>query len=194
LNPVSCIGDIRLEKGVAVGNELGKVLLTSEQIKKRVQELALKISEDYRDKDLLIVGIIRGAVIFMADLIRVLSIPVEFDFMAVSSYGSATKTSGVVRILKDLDEDIKNRHVLLVEDIIDTGLTLNYLLRNLKSRNPASLEICALLSKEGKQQVPIDVKYLGFSIPDQFVVGYGLDYGEKYRNLPHVHILNSSAE
>jgi hypoxanthine phosphoribosyltransferase len=169
--------------------DVEKILLPREVIHQRVKDLGQQISEDYRELDLLIVGVLRGAVVFMADLVRVLSIPAQFDFMAVSSYGSATKTSGVVRILKDLDEDILGRHVLLVEDIVDTGLTLNYLVRNLKSRQPASLEICALLSKEGKQQIPLKVRYLGFTIPDQFVVGYGLDYGEKYRNLPDVCVL-----
>lgn len=170
--------------------DIEKVLVTEEEITKRVRELGEQISKDYNEVDLLIVGILRGAVVFMADLARALTIPVKFDFMAVSSYGSATKTSGVVRILKDLDEDIRDRHVLLVEDIVDTGLTINYLVRNLKSRGPASLEICALLSKKSKQQVPLEVKYLGFTIPDQFVVGYGLDYAEKYRNLPCVCILS----
>ncbi len=171
--------------------DIEKVLVTEEEIDRRVKELAEQISKDYKDIDLLIVGILKGAIVFMADLVRELTISAEFDFMAVSSYGSSTKTSGVVRILKDLDEDIKDRHVLLIEDIIDTGLTINYLLRNLRSRGPKSLEICALLSKGSKQQVPLEVKYLGFTIPDQFVVGYGLDYGEKYRNLPYVCILSS---
>lgn len=166
-----------------IEQDIEEVLISKEEIKDKVRELARKISEDYKDKNPLLVGILRGAVVFLADLAREISIPVEFDFMAVSSYGTATKTSGVVRILKDLDEDIKGRHVLLVEDIIDTGLTLNYLLKNLRSRKPASLEICALLKKEIKQKSSFDVKYEGFAIPDKFVVGYGLDYSEKYRNV-----------
>lgn len=166
--------------------DIEKILISKEKIKKLVQELGTQISRDYKDKNLLVVGVLRGAIIFMADLVRMITIPVEFDFMAVSSYGAATRTSGVVRILKDLDEDIRDRHVLLIEDIVDTGLTLNYLLKSLKARSPASFEICALLSKEGKQRVPLNIKYLGFTIPDEFVVGYGLDYNQRYRNLPQI--------
>ncbi len=169
-----------------VAQDIEKVLIDKDTIQRKVEELAAKISEDYQEKDLLLVGVLRGAVVFLADLAREIAIPVAFDFMAVSSYGTATKTSGVVRILKDLDEDIQGRHVLLVEDIVDSGLTLNYLLKNLKSRKPASLEICALLKKEIRQKMSFNVKYEGFSIPDEFVVGYGLDYGEKYRNLPYI--------
>jgi hypoxanthine phosphoribosyltransferase len=174
------------QKDMATEQDIEKVLISKEEIQDKVKELAKRISKDYKGKNPLLVGILRGAVVFLADLAREISIPVEFDFMAVSSYGTATKTSGVVRILKDLDEDIKGRHVLLVEDIIDTGLTLIYLLKNLKSRKPASLEVCALLTKEGKQRTPLAVKYDGFTIPDKFVVGYGLDFAEKYRNLPCV--------
>ena len=177
-----------------VRGDIAKVLFTEEQIKLKIEELAEKISEDYRGKSVLLIGILRGATVFLADLARALRLPVEVDFMAVASYGSATKTSGVVRILKDLDEDIKDRHVLIVEDIVDTGLTLNYLVRNLKSRKPKSLEVCVLLKKESKKRVPLGIKYVGFTIPDKFVVGYGLDYDEKYRNLdclctlsPHVY-------
>lgn len=148
------------------------------------------ITADYRDKDLLVVGVLKGAFMVMADLARYLDLPVEFDFMAVSSYGSATQTSGVVRILKDLDEEIAERDVLIVEDIIDSGLTLNYLMKSLRVRKPASLEIAALLVKEGVQRVPIDVRYQGFAIGPEFVVGYGLDYGGKHRNLPYVGILD----
>lgn len=169
-----------------VAQDIEKVLIDKDTIQRKVAELAAKISEDYQEKDPLLVGVLRGAVVFLADLAREIAIPVAFDFMAVSSYGTATKTSGVVRILKDLDEDIQGRHVLLVEDIVDSGLTLNYLLKNLKSRKPASLEICALLKKEIRQKMSFNVKYEGFSIPDEFVVGYGLDYGEKYRNLPYI--------
>jgi len=163
-----------------------KVLISKEEIQKKVKELAREIAKDYKGQDLLLVGILRGAVVFLADLAREISIPVALDFMAVSSYGTATKTSGVVRILKDLDEDIKGRNVLLVEDIVDTGLTLKYLLKNLKSRKPASLEICTLLKKELTKEPSFNVKYQGFIIPNEFVVGYGLDYGEKYRNLPSI--------
>lgn len=167
-----------------VKDDIDKILFSQSQIQSKVDELARQISLDYQGKQLLMVGILRGATTFLADLSRAMSIPVEIDYMAVSSYGSATKTSGVVRILKDLDEDIKGRDILLVEDIIDSGLTLSYLIKNLKSRSPASLEICALLNKEGRQRVPLEVKYLGFVVPNIFVVGYGLDYSQQYRNLP----------
>lgn len=166
--------------------EVDRVIIPSDEIKKRVKELGEEISRDYKEKNPLLVCILRGAVIFLSDLIREIKIPVEIDFMAVSSYGSSTRSSGVVRILKDLNENIRGKHVVLVEDIVDTGLTLNYLLKNLKSREPASLEICSFLLKEGKQRVPLEIKYLGFVIPDEFVVGYGLDYAQKFRNLPYV--------
>ncbi len=164
-------------------DEVEKVLFTEEEIKARVKELARQISEDYKGKDLLLVGILRGAIVLVADLIRELNIPVAVDFIAISSYGLATKSSGVVRILKDLDEDIRNRHILLIEDIIDTGLTISYLLKNLKARQPASLEVCTLLLKESKQRIPLNIRYLGFVVPDKFVVGYGLDFAQKYRYL-----------
>lgn len=176
---------------MSMEEDIEETLIDQETIQDKVKELARKISKDYEGKNPLLVGILRGAVVFLADLAREITIPVAFDFMAVSSYGTATKTSGVVRILKDLDEDIESRHVLLVEDIIDTGLTLNYLLKNLKSRKPASLEICALLRKQIKQKISFDVKYEGFAIPDTFVVGYGLDFAEKYRNLPSICVLKS---
>ncbi len=166
--------------------DLGPQLFSEEQLATRVGELAGKIAADYEGRRPLFVCILRGAVIFLADLCRQIPYPVEIDFMAVSSYGSATKTSGVVRILKDLEADVRDRHVLIVEDIVDSGLTLSYLLKNLESRRPASLEVCALLSKEGKKRVPIEIKYLGFTIPDIFVVGYGLDCSQEYRNLPSV--------
>jgi hypoxanthine phosphoribosyltransferase len=172
--------------GRKMERDVEKILISEEEIKKRVKEIGAQISKDYEGKDLLVVGVLRGAVIFMADLARSIPIPVEFDFMAVSSYGVTTRTSGVVRILKDLDQDIRGKHVLLVEDIVDTGLTVNYLLKNLRSRAPASFEVCALLSKQEKQRVSLNIKYLGFSIRDEFVVGYGLDYAQKYRNLPYV--------
>jgi hypoxanthine phosphoribosyltransferase len=166
-----------------------KPLITEEEIEARLAEVGRRISEDYEGKDLLLVGVLRGAFMVMADLARHIDLPVEFDFMAVSSYGASTQTSGVVRILKDLDEEIEDRHVLIVEDIIDSGLTLNYLLKSLKVRKPASLTIAALLLKEGIQRVPIDVKYVAFRIGPEFVVGYGLDYAGKYRNLPYVGVM-----
>lgn len=174
---------------MALSDSISHVILSEEDIQARVRELGEQIGRDYGDKPLLLVGVLRGAAIFVADLARAMTCPVELDFMAVSSYGSTTKSSGVVRILKDLDEDIEGRDVLVVEDILDTGLTLKYLLRNLASRRPASLEVATLLSKEGKQQVAIECKYVGFSIPDEFVVGYGLDYAERYRNLPYIGVL-----
>lgn len=164
-------------------------IFTEEQIQTRVRELGEDISRDYGDEPVLLVAVLRGAAIFVADLSRAISSPVEMDFMAVSSYGSSTKSSGVVRILKDLDENIEGRHVLVTEDILDTGLTLKYLLKNLASRKPKSLEVVALLSKQGKQRVPITCKYVGFEVPDEFVVGYGLDYAERYRNLRYVGVL-----
>jgi hypoxanthine phosphoribosyltransferase len=173
----------------AISGDISEVLFEPEQIIKRVQSLGKQISDDYRDRELLLVGILRGAFVFLADLIRYIDDDIETDFIAISSYGSASTTSGVVRILKDLDDDIEGRHVLIVEDILDTGLTLNYLLKNLWSRRPESLEVCSFIVKEGKQRVPIDVKYTGFSVPDTFVVGYGLDFAQKYRNLPYVGIL-----
>lgn len=169
--------------------DVSHVILTEEQIQARIAEIGKLISADYADESVLMVGVLRGAALFIADLARHVTCPVEIDFMAVSSYGSATKSSGVVRILKDLDENIENRNVLVVEDILDTGLTLKYLLRNLASRKPKSLEVVTLLSKQGKQRVPIDCKYVGFDIPDEFVIGYGLDFDERYRNLPYVGVL-----
>lgn len=169
-----------------LANDIEKVLLSSEDIKRRVAELGQQISEDYKGKDVVLVGILRGAFVFLADLIREISIPVETDFIAISSYGSSSTTSGVVRILKDLDEDIEGRNVLIIEDILDTGLTLKYLVKNLSSRRPASLEICSFIVKEGKQSVAISLKYLGYTVPNRFVVGYGLDYAQRYRNLPFV--------
>jgi hypoxanthine phosphoribosyltransferase len=170
--------------------EIEETLLTEEQIRSKVCELAARITEDYADRaPLLLVGILKGAFIFLADLAREIGIPIEFDFMALSSYGSSTKTSGVVRIMKDLDVEIKGKHVLIVEDIVDTGLTLSYLQRNLAARGAASVEICALLNKRGRDKVDIPVKYEGFSIPNVFVVGYGLDHAERYRNLPYIAVL-----
>jgi len=169
--------------------DLDRIVLTEEEIQARIAELGDEIGRDYRDEPILLIAVLRGAALFVADLARCISSPVELDFMAVSSYGSSTKSSGVVRIIKDLDEGIENRHVLVVEDILDTGLTLKYLLKNLASRRPKSLEVCTLLSKQGKQRVPISCRYVGFEIPDEFVVGYGLDYSERYRNLPYIGVL-----
>jgi hypoxanthine phosphoribosyltransferase len=169
-----------------MGADLEKVLIAKADIDAKLQELAAEIDRDYAGKDLLIVGVLKGAVMVMADLARALSSNVTMDWMAVSSYGAGTKSSGVVRILKDLDTDIAGRHVLIVEDIIDSGLTLSWLISNLGSRGPASLEVCTLLRKPEAAKVRIDVKYTGFDIPNEFVVGYGLDYSEKYRNLPFV--------
>ncbi|MGI6658589.1 MAG: hypoxanthine phosphoribosyltransferase [Dethiobacteraceae bacterium] len=166
-----------------------KVLLTREEIQKRITELGAEISRDYAGQDLLLICVLKGAVIFLADLMRQISVPVEIDFMAVSSYGAATVSSGVVRILKDLDVSIENRHCLIVEDIIDTGLTLKYLEENLNSRQPASLKIVTLLDKPERRQVEIAPDYCGFQIPDEFVVGYGLDFDEKYRSLPDICVL-----
>lgn len=169
-----------------MGGDLKSVLITKEQIDAKLAELARRIDSDYAGRDLLIVGVLKGAVMVMADLARALSTPVTMDWMAVSSYGSGTRSSGVVRILKDLDADISGKDVLIVEDIIDSGLTLSWLLTNLSSRGPASLAVCALLRKPEAAEVDIDVKYVGFDIPNEFVIGYGLDYAEKYRNLPFV--------
>ncbi|GIU92116.1 MAG: hypoxanthine phosphoribosyltransferase [Acidimicrobiia bacterium] len=166
-----------------------RTLITAEQIAEKLAEMGRQITADYQGKDLLVVGVLKGAFMVMADLARHIDLPVEFDFMAVSSYGASTQTSGVVRILKDLDQEIAGRDVLIVEDIIDSGLTLNYLMKSLKVRKPASLEVAALLVKEGIQRVPLDVKYIGFRIGPEFVVGYGLDYAGKYRNLPFVGVI-----
>jgi hypoxanthine phosphoribosyltransferase len=176
-----------------IHDDIERVLISEEEIADKIAHLSKQISEDYRGKDLLLVGVLKGAFVFMADLARGIELPLEFDFMAVSSYGSATKSSGVVRILKDLDYEISGRHVLLVEDIIDSGLTISYLLRYLEARGPQSLEICSLFWKKGEQAVPMDVKYPGFEIPPVFVVGYGLDYAERYRNLPYIGVLKESA-
>jgi hypoxanthine phosphoribosyltransferase len=169
--------------------DIEHVVLTQEQIAGRIAELGDEISADYSDDSILLIAVLRGAALFVADLAREISSPVEIDFMAVSSYGSSTKSSGVVRIIKDLDETIEGRNVLVVEDILDTGLTLKYLLKNLASRGPKSLEVVTLLSKEGKQRVPISCRYVGFEVADEFVVGYGLDYAERYRNLPYIGVL-----
>lgn len=169
--------------------DIESVIVTGEEIQKRLQELARLVEKDYADKDLLIIGILKGAVMTMADFVRALNIHIEMDWMAVTSYGSGTKSSGVVRILKDLDRDITNRHVLIVEDIVDTGLTLSWLKSNLESRGTASVEILTMLRKPEAAKVEVAVKYVGFDIPTEFVVGYGLDYDEKYRNLDFIGVL-----
>ena len=169
---------------------VGKVLIDADRLQERIRELGRELSQDYAGRELLLVGVLKGAVFFMADLMRNLSVPCEIDFMAISSYGAATDSSGVVRILKDLDINIEGRHVLVVEDIIDSGLTLSYLLRNLESREPASLEICALLTKPDRREIDVTVRYVGFEIPNEFVIGYGLDFAERYRNLPYVGVLH----
>jgi hypoxanthine phosphoribosyltransferase len=166
--------------------EIASVLISEQQIKDKITELSEKVAADYVDRDLLLVGVLKGAVMFMTDFARALPVPVQLEFMAVASYGSATSSSGVVRILKDLDRDIEDRDVLIVEDIIDSGLTLSWLLKNLASRKPASLEVCALLRKSDAVQVDVPVRYVGFDIPNDFVVGYGLDYAERYRDLPYI--------
>ena len=168
---------------------IGRTLIEADEIEAKLAEMGKAITEDYEDKDLLMVGILKGAFMVMADLSRQIDLPLEFDFMAVSSYGASTKTSGVVRILKDLDEEIEGRDVLIVEDIIDSGLTLHYLMKNLLVRKPATLEIAALLIKDGIERAPLEVKYEGFHIPPEFVIGYGLDYAGKYRNLPYVAVM-----
>ena len=171
-------------------NEIDEILITEKEIKEKIEELGKKITEDYKGKDLVFIGVLRGAVVFMADLARAISIPMIFDFIAISSYGAATESSGVVRILKDLDETIEGKDVLVVEDIVDTGLTLDYLLRILKSRKPASLKVCTLLNKNARRKVKVKVDYSGFDIPNKFVVGYGLDYEGKFRNVSYVFTLN----
>lgn len=165
---------------------IDSVLLKEEEIETRVRELGKLITEDYKGKNLFIIGVLKGANVFLSDLIRRIELPLEIDFMAVSSYGYSTESSGVVRIIKDLETDIHQKDVLIVEDIIDTGLTLKYLYDNLKSRNPSSLKICTLLDKPERRKVHLEVDYVGFKIPDEFIVGYGIDYAEKYRNLPYI--------
>ena len=169
-----------LERGVQ------KVLIEEQTLRNRVAELGAEISVDYAGKDLLLVGVLKGAVFFMADLMRHLTIPCEVDFMAISSYGASTDSSGVVRILKDLDVPIQGRHVVIVEDIVDSGLTLSYLLRTMRARDPASLEVCALLTKPDRRKSNVEIRYTGFEIPNRFAIGYGLDHAERYRNLPYV--------
>jgi hypoxanthine phosphoribosyltransferase len=169
---------------------VGEILVQPDELAHRVSELAEQISADYADKNVLLIGVLKGAVFFLADLMRKLDVDCEVDFMAVSSYGSSTDSSGVVRILKDLDASIEGRHVLIVEDIVDSGLTLSYLFRMLGGRSPASLEVCALLTKPDRREVDMPIRYVGFEIPNKFAIGYGLDHAEHYRNLPYVAVLN----
>jgi hypoxanthine phosphoribosyltransferase len=168
----------------------GEILVQPDDLQRRVRELGAEITRDYDGKDLLLVCVLKGAVFFLADLMRQIDVPCEVDFMAVASYGDATESSGVVRILKDLEAPIEDRHVLIVEDIVDSGLTLQYLLRNLSSRRPASLEVCALLTKPARRKAEVGARYIGFEIPDRFVIGYGLDHAERHRNLPYVAALD----
>jgi hypoxanthine phosphoribosyltransferase len=170
--------------------KVGEILVQPDELAHRVRELAEQISADYAGKNVLLIGVLKGAVFFLADLMRQLDVDCEVDFMAVSSYGSSTDSSGVVRILKDLDSAIEDRHVLIVEDIVDSGLTLSYLFRMLRGRKPASLEVCALLTKPDRREVDMPIKYVGFEIPNRFAIGYGLDHAERYRNLPYVAVLS----
>jgi hypoxanthine phosphoribosyltransferase len=173
-----------LERGV------GEILIEADSLRTRIAELGEEISSYYEERDLLLIGVLKGAVFFMADLMRHLTVPCEVDFMAISSYGAATDSSGVVRILKDLDINVENRNVLVVEDIIDSGLTLSYLMRTLEAREPASLEVVALLTKPARREIDVPVRWIGFEIANRFVIGYGLDFAERYRNLPYVGVLN----
>ena len=191
---LSDLNDLSVHPSVsALERDIERVLITEDEIQATLRRLDDRITEDYAGRDLLLIGVLKGAFVMMADLSRYIRLPVEMDFMAVASYGASTKTSGVVRILKDLDHDLEGRDVLLVEDIVDSGLTLNYLLKNLRGRRPATLEVCALLKKTGIQRVEIDVRYCGFEIPPEFVIGYGLDFAEKYRNLPYIGTLRPEA-
>ena len=174
----------------SVHADVGEVLIDQDVLRARVDELGAEISADYEGRDLLLVGVLKGAIFFISDLMRELTVPCEIDFMAISSYGAGTDSSGVVRILKDLEINISGRDVLVVEDIIDSGLTLSYLMRTLEARQPASLEICALLTKPSRREIDVPVRYTGFEIPNEFVIGYGLDYAERYRNLPYVGVLD----
>jgi hypoxanthine phosphoribosyltransferase len=173
--------------------DIERILIPADELQAKIRELGRQVTEDYGGSDLLLVGVLKGAFVFMADLSRSIRLPLHFDFMAVSSYGASTQTSGVVRILKDLDHEIEGRDVLLVEDIIDSGLTLAYLLKNLRTRRPRSLEVCTLLQKIDVQQVPLEIKYRGFEIPPVFVIGYGLDFDERFRNLPYIATLKPEA-
>ena len=185
-------GDVDWPHPMTANSKVGEILVQPDELAHRVRELAEEISADYAGKDVLLIGVLKGAVFFLADLMRQLEVDCEVDFMAVSSYGSSTDSSGVVRILKDLDASIEGRHVLIVEDIVDSGLTLSYLFRMLGARSPASLEVCALLTKPDRREVDMPIRYVGFEIPNKFAIGYGLDHAERYRNLPYVAVLNES--
>jgi hypoxanthine phosphoribosyltransferase len=174
-------------------DDIDRIVISEQELQDKLRELGEQITRDYAGREPLLIGVLKGAFVLMADLSRHIRLPLEVDFMAVASYGAETKTSGVVRILKDLDHDLEGRDVLLIEDIVDSGLTLNYLLKNLRGRRPASLEVCALLKETGIQRVPLEVKYVGFEIPPDFVVGYGLDFAERFRNLPFVGVLRPEA-
>ena len=176
-----------------MSEEIGEILVQADELQHRIKQMGEEIVRDYAGKDLLLIGVLKGAFLFLADLMRHLDVGCEVDFMAVASYGSSTESSGVVRILKDLDAPLEGRHVLIVEDIVDSGLTLQYLLRTLDNRKPASLEVAALLRKVDLQRVPLDIRYTGFEIPNEFVVGYGLDYAERFRNLPYIATLRPEA-
>ena len=169
--------------------DMKSILISEEEIAKRVKELGKQLAEDYKGKELLVVGILKGCMLFLSDLVRTIDLPLTLDFMVVSSYGATTKSSGVVRIVKDLEREIEGKDVLIVEDIVDTGLTLSYLVENFKARNPKSVKVCSLLDKPDRRKAQVEIQYIGFKIPDEFVVGYGLDYGENYRNLPFVCVL-----
>ena len=175
---------------VDLRSAVGEILIEADELQRRIGELGREISADYENRDLLLIGVLKGAVFFMADLMRAIRVQCEVDFMAISSYGASTDSSGVVRILKDLDIPIEGRNVLIVEDIIDSGLTLSYLVRALEARGPASLEVCTLLTKPERREIEVDVRYVGFEIPNRFVIGYGLDFAERYRNLPFVGVLH----
>jgi hypoxanthine phosphoribosyltransferase len=177
-----------------MASDVGEILVQRDELAHRVRELAAEVSRDYQGRDLFLVGVLKGAVFFLSDLMRHLEVPCEVDFMAVSSYGSSTDSSGIVRILKDLDAPIEGREVLIVEDIVDSGLTLSYLLRTLQARNPASLEVCALLTKPERRKVELPIKYVGFEIPNRFAIGYGLDHAERFRNLPYVAVLREDGK
>lgn len=174
-----------------MNDDIDRILFSQEDLEKRVAEIGAQITADYEGKTLLVISVLRGAAIFMADLVRKIELPVEMDYMAISSYGNGAKSSGVVRILKDLTSPVEGRHVLIAEDILDSGLTLKYLMKNLSARNPESIEVATLLRKKTLQQAKIDCRYVGFECPDEFIVGYGLDYAERYRNLPYIGVLKS---
>jgi len=169
--------------------DIKNIMISEEKIAKRVKELGKQLTEEYNGKELLVVGILKGCMLFLSDLVRTIDLPLTMDFMVVSSYGTTTKSSGVVRIIKDLEKEIEGKDVLIVEDIVDTGLTLSYLIENFKTRNPKSVKVCSLLDKPDRRKAQVDIQYVGFKIPDEFVVGYGLDYSEIYRNLPFVCVL-----